>query len=611
MPSNAETIKNFFVSLGWKIDTAGMSRFASYIALQTEAVRELGEGIKNTAERVVGFVRNIIDTNDNLYFTTQRLQSTATNLKVLKYAAEQTGGEGFVNTLLGQVQSLKEGLETMPGLEALINKQLGVSTRDENGKLRDRVDIFRDIVRQLSQMQGPLKYAMASQLFHIDPTTLDLLTGDKFQKFFDEFKARSKGSADQAVDDANRIETAHRRLENQIDNLKDRALIGLMNAWDNLSPQTRAQIKDLLDLGKQLGRLIYWWDHLSEGERTAIKWTVGITAGVLALAGAIGVAVIALTPIIEGVGVLIGLFTGPVGIIALVVALGAGLYALRNHIPWDALVSGCEAFIAKVKALADVFGSHLKPIVIDVRDLLKDVFTGRWGDAKQKLKDIGNQIKETAKEARAVVTGPTPEKSKPATTSPNARVDRSQPRGIRNNNPGNIEYGDFAREHGASGVEAAGRFAIFRSAQEGLDALGSLLRSYAARGIDTIRSIISRYAPSGENNTESYIATVARRLGFGADAHLNLNNTGVLAGLEQAIVQMENGRNPYSADMYAAAANHAIYGQPAAGRDVQITQNVTTTVTGSSNPQEAAKALTGSLQTANGLLIRNVQPRLQ
>lgn len=114
----------------------------------------------------------------------------------------------------------------------------------------------------------------------------------------------------------------------------------------------------------------------------------------------------------------------------------------------------------------------------------------------------------------------------------------SPPRGIRNNNPGNIE---FAGQAGATPEPGSGRFAAFGSMQQGLAALGSLLRSYARRGYDTVRSIISRYAPSGENDTEGYINSVTRALGVSDTQHLDLNNPSVLRQLMSSITTMENG----------------------------------------------------------------------
>jgi len=75
----------------------------------------------------------------------------------------------------------------------------------------------------------------------------------------------------------------------------------------------------------------------------------------------------------------------------------------------------------------------------------------------------------------------------------------------RNNNPGNIEAGRFARAHGATGSD--GKFAIFPDAEHGFTALQILLHTSGYYN-DTIEGAISKYAPSNENNTQTYIENV-------------------------------------------------------------------------------------------------------
>ena len=84
-------------------------------------------------------------------------------------------------------------------------------------------------------------------------------------------------------------------------------------------------------------------------------------------------------------------------------------------------------------------------------------------------------------------------------------------RSARNNNPGNLEYGDFARRHGALGSD--GRFAIFPSPEHGLKAMESLLFETSSYRNRTIAGAITRYAPHFENDTGSYISRVARAAG--------------------------------------------------------------------------------------------------
>ena len=83
-------------------------------------------------------------------------------------------------------------------------------------------------------------------------------------------------------------------------------------------------------------------------------------------------------------------------------------------------------------------------------------------------------------------------------------------RSVRNNNPGNIEYGDFAKKHGAIGTD--GRFAVFSSVDDGFKAQTSLLGNYAKKGA-TISSMVSRYAPAFENNPTAYAAAIAGEIG--------------------------------------------------------------------------------------------------
>lgn len=109
-------------------------------------------------------------------------------------------------------------------------------------------------------------------------------------------------------------------------------------------------------------------------------------------------------------------------------------------------------------------------------------------------------------------------------------------RGIRNNNPGNIMAGSFASKHGAIGSD--GRFAIFRSMEEGKNAESSLLTSYLQSGDNTIQKVISKWAPSSENNTAAYVASVSKDMHMGPNDQLRGENIGALSN---AINRHENG----------------------------------------------------------------------
>jgi hypothetical protein len=129
------------------------------------------------------------------------------------------------------------------------------------------------------------------------------------------------------------------------------------------------------------------------------------------------------------------------------------------------------------------------------------------------------------------------------------------PRGIRNNNPGNIIATNITWR-GKTGNDGA--FEIFDSAVDGIRALALNLVNKARRGLVTVRSIITSWAPPAENDTASYIAAVAGALGVAADAQLNLTDPNTLTALADAIIIHENGYNPYPPATIAAGVNAAL-----------------------------------------------------
>lgn len=116
-----------------------------------------------------------------------------------------------------------------------------------------------------------------------------------------------------------------------------------------------------------------------------------------------------------------------------------------------------------------------------------------------------------------------------------------QPRGIRNNNPGNIEDGSFARSiPGYKGTD--GRFAVYDSPEAGNAAHATLLGSYGRKGLNTVEGVVGRWAPPSENNTGAYAKFVAQRLGVDPRAPLDMNDPKVLSSMAAAMGEHENGQ---------------------------------------------------------------------
>lgn len=88
---------------------------------------------------------------------------------------------------------------------------------------------------------------------------------------------------------------------------------------------------------------------------------------------------------------------------------------------------------------------------------------------------------------------------------------KSGSRNWRNNNPGNLEYGAFAKKHGAVGSD--GRFAIFPSYEAGRKAKERLIfENKKYKNLD-LMGMVSKYAPPSENKTALYQKAVLSAVG--------------------------------------------------------------------------------------------------
>lgn len=128
------------------------------------------------------------------------------------------------------------------------------------------------------------------------------------------------------------------------------------------------------------------------------------------------------------------------------------------------------------------------------------------------------------------------------------------PRGIRNNNPGNIRWGENWKGLAPDGKSKDKSFCVFEEPKWGIRALCKVLITYNRRyGLDTVQEIISRFAPTSENDTKAYMNHVAKLLGVRPDEQIKVCNERVMFTLITSIIQHENGIQPYSEEVIKGA----------------------------------------------------------
>ncbi len=127
------------------------------------------------------------------------------------------------------------------------------------------------------------------------------------------------------------------------------------------------------------------------------------------------------------------------------------------------------------------------------------------------------------------------------------------PRGIRNNNPGNLIY---TNTNWTGKIPKAQnrdrRFEMFITPVFGVRAMIKDLKHDIEKGKNTVPKLIEEYAPRFENNTDTYIKTVCNDLKVSKRAKL-LPTKNTLQLLVFSISRVENGGNYISNDLFEQA----------------------------------------------------------
>lgn len=125
----------------------------------------------------------------------------------------------------------------------------------------------------------------------------------------------------------------------------------------------------------------------------------------------------------------------------------------------------------------------------------------------------------------------------------------TQPRGLRNNNPGNIRRSSD-RWQGLAPVQTDPNFLQFTAPEWGYRALIKTLQNYRRKhGLQTISELIARWAPNTENNTSAYIRSVCQEMQVPDSYVPDIDDKGTMCALAAAISKHENGLPAIMADV--------------------------------------------------------------
>lgn len=127
------------------------------------------------------------------------------------------------------------------------------------------------------------------------------------------------------------------------------------------------------------------------------------------------------------------------------------------------------------------------------------------------------------------------------------------PRGMRNNNPGNIRKGSTPWQGKIPlAANTDGAFEQFAAYVYGIRAMVKNLQSYQRdRGLNTIQQIVSTWAPAADNNdTAAYVAAVYMATGIPPTSPIDTTDRATMRELVKAMTRVENGRDAVTNEQF-------------------------------------------------------------
>ncbi|EIP4525561.1 lytic transglycosylase catalytic [Salmonella enterica] len=649
MSSNADTIKDFLVSLGFDIDQAGANKFETVLKGVTANVMKVGAVVEGAALSIVGFTTRIANGLDKIYWASQRTGASVQGIKALGYAASQTGASA--ESAMSSLEGLAGFMRSNPGAEGFLNR-LGVQTRDASGKMRDTASIFTGVGQKLNNMPY-YRAKQYAQMLGIDENTLMAMRRgmNGFTADYQSMLQKTGFNADKAAVQSNKFMTSMRGLTSLFGIMRDKIgsnlAGGLAGSLDSLRkrildnfPKIEETLTKVIKgviwlanaftrmawrLMQGAGSVIDWWKRLDDGSKNLLKIFGALLLAWRLLNSAFLKSPIGLiTTLILAIGLLYDDYQtwkeGGNSLIdwekwqpAIDKAKDAIVW-LRDHLleikdsvgGWKKSLELLATFIAGAW-ISKVTGAFARLAGIPMPPWLKGwmAYAAYLYDDRENIVASAQSSVDYAKQnigdgmrALGIDTdfGRNPHTVKGANIQPDipgaepVQHAQSAKRTLadRNNNPGNI------RPVGGNG------FRFFESAIQGWEAMKNQLMRYftgktTGRALQTIQDIVSTWAPAGDNNDpKKYAQDVAKWMGVSPNAVLNLTDPRTMGALMQSMARKEGYSNWNSPLAYQAAGG-------------SLNQQTVINVHGVNNPQEAANLIADKQGAVNARAVQQLK----
>lgn len=607
-------LREFLVSLGFKIDEVGMKKFVDSVDGVTKTVRNVGLAVTGAAAGVVAGVKIISSQMENLYYASQRTGATVGNLMSLRYAAGQIGLTA--DQAQGALENFARTLRLNPGSGGLLDA-LGV----RGGNPAER---FTSFIEKMKAQQ-PYVAAAYAGMFGIDPDTL-LMLENGLSKLDDEQRKYSESLKRWGIDPegaafaGKEFNNSIRRVISDFDKLWiviESKLVPVMTPLiDRFEKWAETHAGDVAKaIADSIQQLAHWIDSIDWEKTTSeidkvVEALGGLKGILIGLAGIklLGVAaeLVALTRAVGGLATASAGLSGA-GLVGLLGRLsGYGLLAYGGYEAINAIKDSTEPghFVSRRGGARPQAGESGGGTWSGIWDGIKHAFT--YGGS-------GHFVSRSEKNAHGYSTG--------TTYDPDSGAAYSSPYGFGSSSGGSTQNPStadlFSRLEKKYGLPAG----LLDSDWYAESSRGkNMLSAKGAKGHFGFMDDTAREYGLTDPNDLSQSADAAARKFVDLMRHYAGDLTKAIAGYNWGEGNLDKDISRFGADWlnhvpqetfdYVSRVTGGM-GAPRLGSggrstpNVNITQDYTFHIDGSSDPQGTARAVGGEQSRVNGDMVRN------
>jgi hypothetical protein len=171
--ADTAVLKEFLVSLGWKVDETSHSKFTNTIVSATKQIVAFSTAVEAAALLVINRVAAMSDQLEDLYFAAQRTGASAENIRTFGFAASRLGSS--VGAARQSLEAFRAFLGSAPAANGLL-RSFGIDPNQDPTKVLVQ---FGGYLRNLVEHGQEYLARVRAEQFGIDwHTALSLMSSD-------------------------------------------------------------------------------------------------------------------------------------------------------------------------------------------------------------------------------------------------------------------------------------------------------------------------------------------------------------------------------------------------------------------------------------------------